>query len=829
MIETASFPLIRILNKDAGDKLILAVARELINKERFRLLPGATREAAFEFVTGQNYGEVEANQLEEQCKDTNLWECLLLCRGLLGSGGILRFVLQQKRWRVDYGLDPTRTLLAVPYRAKDVPSLRADFGHPDVAIALTCLSYYYGGLTAKELDLCFELLFKLDNPSLEYEAWVADDHAMPTSLRNIAGVNLDDVDQRKNHLFPLFYRNHATINFYLSNIVFPKEAKQFPKKLATSAWDLAETKSLPTTGFSGTNDNHDLLPTSIEQRDPLDQLSTNARVLSYLLQPENDHYVCLQRDGQPLASRDFLELIVQQSPPVRVLLDVGAQMLDLRNTELARTWLSLEQKLHAVVFFDDADHLVVMSRDQSIEPFISSQYNQKLDLCGIYLDDAHTRGTDLKLPVGFRAAVTLGPKLTKDRLVQGCMRMRKLGHGHSVMFFAPPEVDRFIRELHPSEDVEKPQVPDILRWVMSETCDYIEHHLSHWAQQGVEYKRRSEAWAAYDSNSLSDGALDKLRASWEEPDARTLEEMYARGRSEGTTPIHPAFDFPELAGRLRALDINSLGSSQLDEEQERELSHEAERERQVERPPPAQPAQHNLHPDVISLVTTGKFSPTSPAFVHLFSPLRHLGDHEWSTALWATNDFSTTVKDTSKSSTDYLRPVNWILSVASQRLLVALSPFEVNELIPRINQSRHIHLHIYSPRVTKVMKTFEDLKFFCMPPLPSSWTPPSLTDTLQVNLWAGQLYLKDFGAYSYLCLILGLMRDDTTGSWESDGFIKPAYRRGEMALVCNLSESPLPFLKELVGLRRKGMNYLSTHMGKILNVGLLTEEAFNIS
>ena len=37
----------------------------------------------------------------------------------------------------------------------------------------------------------------------------------------------------------------------------------------------------------------------------------------------------------------------------------------------------------------------------------------------VYLDDAHTRGTDLELPQGMRAAVTLGPKVTKDRLVQG--------------------------------------------------------------------------------------------------------------------------------------------------------------------------------------------------------------------------------------------------------------------------------------------------------------------------------------------------------------------------------------------------------------------------
>jgi hypothetical protein len=37
----------------------------------------------------------------------------------------------------------------------------------------------------------------------------------------------------------------------------------------------------------------------------------------------------------------------------------------------------------------------------------------------IYLDEAQTRGTDPKLPRGYRAGVTLGPALTKDKLTQG--------------------------------------------------------------------------------------------------------------------------------------------------------------------------------------------------------------------------------------------------------------------------------------------------------------------------------------------------------------------------------------------------------------------------
>jgi hypothetical protein len=68
----------------------------------------------------------------------------------------------------------------------------------------------------------------------------------------------------------------------------------------------------------------------------------------------------------------------------------------------------------------------VVTPDGRVEPLISSPFNRQLEKCLIYLDDAHTRGTDLMLPQGTRAAVTLGPKVTKDKLIQG-MYMYYLG------------------------------------------------------------------------------------------------------------------------------------------------------------------------------------------------------------------------------------------------------------------------------------------------------------------------------------------------------------------------------------------------------------------
>ena len=303
---------------------------------------------------------------------------------------------------------------------QDVPSLRAEFGHPDVAIALTCLSYYYLGLTKDQVLSCFNLLVKLDNPEMEYDHWVKLGQDLPEELRQLNSVNTEDKTQVDEFLIPLFSRNKGAVDFYLSQVVFPRAAREFPSKLPTSAWDLVEDKKNVTTGFSGTNDNRYLLPISINQEDPDFVLGTNALVLRHLLLPENNHYECTEgNNGERESATTFLKRLVSKDPEIRVLLDVGAQMLELQNDELARYWLSLRPDVSAAIFFDDSDHLTVVTPDGTLEPFISSPFNRQLDKCVVYLDEAHTRGTDLKFPIGMRAAVTLGPKVTKDRLVQG--------------------------------------------------------------------------------------------------------------------------------------------------------------------------------------------------------------------------------------------------------------------------------------------------------------------------------------------------------------------------------------------------------------------------
>ncbi|KAG8957905.1 hypothetical protein FRC03_009696 [Tulasnella sp. 419] len=840
MIETnsASYPRIRILRDDAGKALVDQVAQDIlkgvISSFSLDLFPPELRSLALSYITSFRVSSTDMKLLEDYCKSGDLWDTLLILRGILAHG-ILQFVLKEKRWRVDYGPDISRSLLAVPYRAKDVPSLRAEFSHPDVAILLTCLSYYWQGLSQNQLEQCFSLLLKQDNPSLEYSKWTLNGERVPEQLRHLGGINLRDLDQRM-ELHSIFHQNQAVIDFFLSQVVFPRDAKEFPRKMATSGWDLAERKAHVTTGFSGTNDGRYLLPTSIKQADPLSQSSTNAKVLMYLLHAENDFYYPIPQNGEQNSEQVLLSLVVKQKPEVRVLLDVGAQILKFSNEEVAAEWLKLNTnpQVLAAVFFGPNDEPYVRTRNGVVEELISSPFRQQLDKCLLYLDDAHTRGTDFKLPSGTRAAVTLGPKVTKDRLVQGCMRMRRLGRTHTVMFLAPPEVDHSIRVAAGVAADDPIRTKDIVLWTMFESCSEVLHRIPQWAQQGMDYWKREEAWVEF--NRSPDPSSKDLVEAWLQDEARSLDEMYAPDQGTPMAYFSRRLEgCPDILTRYQKWAPSSFTDTRFQEEQEREVVFEVQTERQVERPATAVPATHSVHSDLRMLTQTGMFRYNSPAFVPLFSPLPQaiFEDNSWlSPRLYSTKDFSVTIKSSKYGkSSDYLRPVNWILSSMQEdvgRIFVVLSPFEVNELLPDIRKSKWVYLHQYIPRITREMKSCEDLAFNCIPPLPASWSKPSLDVTTGLNLWAGQLYLENESTYRYLCNFLGLYSRKARrfDKIKPDGFIMPQNRYGSV-VNSPFQKSPVPYLKSVFAARRKGMDYTPTHIGKILRGRLLTEEDFS--
>ncbi|OAX33833.1 hypothetical protein K503DRAFT_786212, partial [Rhizopogon vinicolor AM-OR11-026] len=291
----------------------------------------------------------------------------------------------------------------------------------------------------------------------------------------------------------------------------------------------------------------------------------------------------------------------------------------------------------------------------------------------------------------------------------------------------------------------------------------------------------------------------------------------------------------ELLERCNSMGLCILPDNRLDEEQEREVVHEVEREREVDRPPQVPAATHRIYKDVRYFVRTGCIRPNgSRVFTAIFDTLTTTsaassGSHSWTQDVFASRDFTTTVL--AEKTDSYIRPVNWILSsTASGKLvLVIVSPFEVNALLPNIRASKQVHLHIYTPRVIKMMKSCDDLRLYSIPSLPALWTPHEVL-VRQLNIFAGQLYLPHYGAYVNLCRFLGMytadLRDQGTFEVQSDGFIRPEGRPSAADYPNSFQESPVPILEALFSIRRKGLGYLPTHIGKLLSARQLTNEDF---
>lgn len=102
---------------------------------------------------------------------------------------------------------------------------------------------------------------------------------------------------------------------------------------------------------------------------------------------------------------------------------------------------------------------------------------------------------------------------------------------------------------------------------------------------------------------------------------------------------------------------------------------------------------------------------------------------------------------------------------------------------------------------------------------------------MQLNLFAGQLYLRSYEDYLLVCRFLGLcFRSPCEHIQVScDEFVSPIGRPKFdiiMEKECPFTTSPVGFLRMLMALRRKGQNFQKSHLGRILHGELLVKEQF---
>ena len=430
------FPVIFFLRRDVEISLIERLVRDIVRGQT-PLLSNAhctpsNRIAIKQFISTDNVPRSVVERIEQQFADKPaVKQKLYLIRGLLVHRILL--LTLKKRWNVQYGLHPSRDPIAVPFHAKGVPSEQAEWGHPDVAILFTCLSFYFGGLDVLQLRYSLEYLVKSDDPSSEYDRWTHTSESLPNSLREWNAINVSDEIQLAEIWQHLRYRT-VVIDYFLNHFVFPRHAKQFRLKLQASGWDVPlffsaqestisqssvrKANRASTTGFSGTNDNKTMLPLTIKQADLPGLSHTNAEVLTYLLQPRSRRYLlAADHRGRHLTEEQLLHMLYDNQ--IRMSIDAGAQILEMDNLSLVKAWLKIDWQAPAALYFNAENKPYICYRHGSEVPLSASPFADNLGDCLVYLDDAHTRGTDLKMPVRTVGALTLGLGQTKDHTVQG--------------------------------------------------------------------------------------------------------------------------------------------------------------------------------------------------------------------------------------------------------------------------------------------------------------------------------------------------------------------------------------------------------------------------
>ena len=428
------FPVAHFLQTDAEDELNSRVVKDISSgRTTVIALPNPARPFPCDLVKQIliRDKEIDWNLVEEfashfpNAKIAS--DNILLVRGLLENRILL--LCLKKRWNVQYGFHPGRPPVAVPFDAKGVPSEQSEFGHPDVALLLTCLSFYYAGLTPVQFREGLRHVLGSADPAAEYDRWTQGFNSLPEHLSHWNTINTDH-QQQFDELWNRLRLNRSVLDHYMNTFVFPAHARQFEVKIQASGWDLpllpvsssSDPSHLTTgfphaisTGFSGTNDNRMLLPLTIKQDDLESLHQTNAEVLTYLLQPRNREY-----HRAPWRTKREERLLEDLScKGIRVFIDAGAYVLEQDNDTLVKTWLAKDTRAQAAVYFGADSRAWVQYRNNKQAPLVATPFAEALDECLVYLDEAHTRGVDLKLPPHARGALTLALGQTKDHTVQG--------------------------------------------------------------------------------------------------------------------------------------------------------------------------------------------------------------------------------------------------------------------------------------------------------------------------------------------------------------------------------------------------------------------------
>ncbi|KAF5539467.1 hypothetical protein FMEXI_8957 [Fusarium mexicanum] len=742
----------------------------------------------------------------------------------------------KKSWNVQYGLHPDRAPIAVPFEAKGIPSQTAEYGHPDTALVLTCLGFYHAGLTKSQLLQSLRFISNSEDPSSHYQRFTSSQH-LPENLQHWHLLEMDDETQVTMLWKHLRFEKHV-INHFMNNFAFPQHAKQFGVKLQASAWDIpllsesVERQGM-TTGFSGTNDNKKILPLTIRQDDLPSLIQTNAEVLVHLLEPRNQRcFQAIDRYGRHLNEIGILELL--RNNGIRILIDSGAQILEMENHQLAAAWLDVYPEAQAAVYFDKNSRIMVRARFQkSPVPLLASSFADSLDKCVVYIDEAHTRGTDLKLPIYAQGAVTLGISSTKDQITQAAMRLRQLATTQSIAFVAPPEVYTSVLSLR---SAHSPRVAssqplkstDIVHWLLEQSCQASDNMMSLHIAQGFDFCRRTNALLEFRKSSKNKKKRDKLLQETQQPEGQTLEQLYGPKEKTSSTGLRVinSTHLQRFMKELHELEADLVKhqrracSSAFDEvEQEREVEFEVHQLREKQNP---------THLTALTfsgldkaLVRFCDESEVELASLQFISVLDLIGDtyiglkygvKGSSSNLFVSKEFSRTVQtQKAEVSRRLMRPVEWVLWRPDIQTALVVIPEEAELLLPMLRRIRTptTFLLTYTSPFTRSLLEVGTLAYYPVPTPKKELVIPSWL-SIEIGIMAGRLYLP-YDQYTQLrsCLAVD-ERAEPLASMDDA-------RRSRKYILPNFGilnpQSLSKFLSEWISYRSQSSDITHTPMG----------------
>lgn len=383
-------------------------------------------------------------------------------------------------------------------------------------------------------------------------------------------------------------------------------------------------------------------------------------------------------------------------------------------------------------------------------------------------------------------------------------------------FIAPPEVHRDILKVTGKSESHRINGYDVVSWALAQSCLNIEKNEPLRIMQGLSYHRRQKAAQQYQMEPEDGEILEHTAAEmFIEKEEQSLSDLYA---PPSLKPINEtnllkvssqntSTEVQALLHRWSEIDPNTADGANVQEEHEREVAHEVEQEIEIQRPPPAKPLKEVVDARLKAYIQNGTsetwklFQYADKAIVRKSSAGKKVGPHRIWTGIRVSDGFRSTVeKPVSGFYDDYFRPVNWVLTnkgASPATELLIISQYEVNQLFADITSpSSAVFLHNYEPRVARAMSSVDSTTVTPLLQSTQNWLTLGFELRCQLHLFAGQLYINTYKDYL-------------------------ALRKSPPSTMVNLA-----FLKEWIGIRRRGQNYSQTHIGRMVAGWNLQEEDF---